>query len=191
MRRDHQHFEPAALAEPPGKALCDRRRGDKLVLDVNRALGGIDGIEKQPLRLADLLAARVTRLRPCDADIDAAEVGPDAFRPGIALRLDIELRAGGGGRPALAGDLGQRMCCLAVHHHLHVVERLEGMAGRIHPGRIVGGVRGGVPAADRQVESAAERQRIVDHNDLLMLRAAERHDVVERKTDLLGSTPLQ
>ena len=88
------------------------------------------------------------------------------------MRLDLR-HAAVGPAPALARQLRQRLRRRAIDHHLDVVERPIGMARGIDAMRIVARVGRRVPAPDREVEAAGEGDRIVDHDDLLVLRAAE------------------
>ena len=96
-----------------------------------------------------------------------------------------------GARPALARKLRQRERGVAVDHHLDVVERPIGLAGRIEPMRIVDPVLAGIPAADRQIEPAGECERIVDHDDLLVLRGAGRHRIVETEAHARRRIPAE
>jgi hypothetical protein len=89
------------------------------------------------------------------------------------------LRSLHGTQPAVLRDLGQRSRRRSVHHHLHIVKwRVRGAVGR-HPPLLLDRVLRSVPAADRQIEPAGECQRIIDNDDFLMLRAAERHGVIQ------------
>ena len=117
--------------------------------------------------------------------------GVDASRPGIADRADRRRALAGAARPALARELRQRRRRLAVDHRLHVVERRIGRAGEIDAARIVEAMLARVPAPGGQVEPAGERHRVVDHDDLLMLRGAERQVVVEAEADPPRRAPAQ
>src|SRR4051812_46533740 len=137
------------------------------------------GIDEQRLGLSHLGLVIIARLGARDADVDVSEVWDDIGWPWIAQRFGGEALACRRSRPALAGNLRKRARRIAVHNHLDVVKGLERRTGGVDAGGIVHLVLRGVPAPDGEIESAGERHRIVDHNDLLMLRAAERHDVVE------------
>ena len=94
-------------------------------------------------------------------------------------------------RPALAGDLGKRARRSAVDHHLHVMERRIGLpAGSTRSGL---SMRCSEVSQRRMVRSSPPENatRVVDHDDLLVLRGAERHGVVEAERDLLRRAPLQ
>ncbi len=64
-----------------------------------------------------------------------------------------------------------------------------GHAGEIDAARIVEAMRARVPAPGGEIEPARERERVVDHDDLLVLRGAEREVVVEAEADLLRRAP--
>ena len=92
-----------------------------------------------------------------------------------ALSFD---RAAGGAPPALR-HFRQTGGGFAIHHALHVVKRRIGFAVGIDAKRIVGRVRAGVPAPDREVETAGEGKRAINDDDLLVLRRAQRKAGIE------------
>ena len=79
----------------------------------------------------------------------------------------------------------------AVHQSLHVVIRRVGLSSRINAVRIFERVRGRIPAPDGQIESAGIGDRVVDHDDLLMLRTAERRFAVETELHLIRRIPVE
>jgi hypothetical protein len=74
---------------------------------------------------------------------------------------------------------------------LHVVEWPVGLAVNVAAQRLVDVVVAGIPTPDRDVEAAGERDTIINHDQLLMLRRADRYRVVEGKTDAGRRAPLQ
>src|SRR5690606_42143867 len=56
-------------------------------------------------------------------------------------------------------------------------------AARVHAPRVRRGVLGRVPALDREVDAAGERERIVDTDQLLMVGGAERMAPIEAKVN--------
>ena len=74
---------------------------------------------------------------------------------------------------------------------MDIVERRIGVTGWIDTLLVARGMVRRVPAPDRQIEATGERYRIVDHDDLLMLRTPERQGVVETERDLIRRAPLQ
>jgi hypothetical protein len=66
-----------------------------------------------------------------------------------------------------------------------------GLTGRIDPLGIVQGMVRRVPAPDGQVEAAGERHRIVDDDDLLVMRRPDRHLVIEAEPHLAWRAPVQ
>ena len=116
--------------------------------------------------------------------------GAHRLGPGIAVRLDLR-HAAVGATPALARQLRQRLGGRTIDHHLDVVERPVGMARGIDALGVLRRMGGGVPAPDREVEAAGESHRIVDHDDLLVLRAAEGDRVVDAERHALRRPPAQ
>ena len=134
--------------------------------------------------------AVVARLGARNADIDIGEVRRHRVGPRIAAaaRPPACRRWRGTSVRAPAAPGARR---LAIDHHLDVVERPVGMAGGIDALAILGRMGGRVPAPDREIEPAREGQRIVDHHDLLVLRAAEGNGVVDAQRHALGRPPAQ
>jgi hypothetical protein len=188
VRRSMKESWP--LAQPAGERGGHHTGGHELVLDVDGALRTGDAVDEQRLGLAHLLLTMVTRLGARDRDLDVAEIGLDALRPGVSFRPQVGLAASGMA-PATPGQQSQRTRGLAVDHHLDVVERAIGLARRIDASRVVGLVAARVPAADGDVETAREGQRIVDHHKLLVLGGTERDRRIEAEGDLRGHLPVE
>jgi hypothetical protein len=83
--------------------------------------------------------------------------------------------------PSLANEVAQGPCRCAVDGHLDVVERSIGATPRIAASLVGGQVLGGVPARHPEIEAAGECDRVVDDDDLLVLRSSERMLGVETK----------
>ena len=79
-------------------------------------------------------------------------------------------------------ELGERLGCVALDRHLHVVKRRIRFAVGIGPQRMMGFVRAGVPAPYRKVEAADEGKRTVNDDDLLVLRRPQGKASVETET---------
>ena len=76
--------------------------------------------------------------------------------------------------PALARQLSQRTRGFVVDQRADIVEWRVAAAVGVVPRRIGGQMARRVPAVEREVEAADERQRIVDDDELLMVRGAGR-----------------
>src|SRR4029453_7418278 len=88
--------------------------------------------------------------------------------------------------PALSEELAQSGRGVAVDGHLDVVERSIRDAARRGATRVNGPVLARVPAMARQVDSADECDRIIDDDDLLVVRGSERGARVGAKADAGG-----
>src|SRR5690606_15027629 len=94
-------------------------------------------------------------------------------------------------RPALASQRARRARAFAADDHLDVVEgRIRSPSG-IDPWWIVGRMRRRVPAPLREVDAAAVGDRIVDDDDLLVVRTPGRMVVVEPEPQPAMRAPVE
>ena len=119
---DQHDFELRPLAHALGEAAGQGGRGQKLVLDVDRALGAVDRIEEQRLDFADLLAVFIGGGCARNADIDIAEIGPDVIRPRIAEGARAWRAFACPAAPALARKLRQCQRSFAIDDGLNVMD---------------------------------------------------------------------
>jgi len=94
-------------------------------------------------------------------------------------RLVMAGAPAGRGVPAFPRELTQCGGDVAVDHHAYVVKRRIGPAVGVAPSGIIQAVLGSVPAVAGQVETADERQGVVDDDELLVMRCAGRVTIVE------------
>ncbi|KGD59276.1 hypothetical protein DP49_6626 [Burkholderia pseudomallei] len=193
-RRDHDDVGRIVGREPRGERLAHDGRGEVLVLDVQVAARGRDRIRGQRTDVADFVAAAMARRRECDREGHVAHVHRRAGRPRIVVRRAPPVRAdrdalAAGARPALARERADRGRRVAVEHRLHVVKRRVARAVRIDAARLVGRMPRRVPARARQIEAADERDAIVDHDELLVMRRAARVRAVEPEHDAVPRAP--
>ncbi len=106
----------------------------------------------------------------------------------MPLRADRD-RAPARLQPARSRLLADSGGGVAVEHRVHVVERPVRHAVLVAAARIVGRMRGRVPAGARQVEPADEREPVVDHDELLVMRRAARMRIVEPEPDAAMRAP--
>jgi hypothetical protein len=95
------------------------------------------------------------------------------------------------GIPAIADERGQRGGDWPVGHRLDLVIGTVRCAVRIESMRLVQPVRGRVPPMPRQVDAAGEGEHVVDDDDLLVVRRAERMVIVEPEVHAPGHAPSQ
>ena len=177
------------VPHPLGKMFGEAFRGEILVLDIDAALGAIDHVEEQGFDLADLALVVEGGTGAGDADVDVGQVRRDALAA-TGRRSDAPAaRARRRRAPSARAQAPPARRGFAVDHRLHVMERRIGHAGEIDAARIVEAMRARVPAPGGEIEPAGERERVVDHDDLLVLRGAERQVVVEAETDLPRRAP--
>ena len=190
--RHHEHgFEFRHLAHSGAQGLSEFRKGEVLVLDIDRPLGASDTVKIEPLDLANFLMFVAKRRGARDADRDIAEIRRHAFRPGISAVSGRRGPLASAARPALTRELAEGTRDVALNQGLHVVKRRIGFAGRIDALRIFGTMLAGVPTTDRHVETTAERDRVVDHNQLLVMCGARRKVIAKAEAQSLRRTPLQ
>jgi len=185
--RHDDDLRPVGLGEARSDRLAHRRGSEVLVLDIDAAPRRGDRIEIEPSHLLHAVRAGVAWLGAGYADDGIGNVRPHLLGPWIARAR--ARRAGPGAAPAVAGELPERRRRVAIDHDLHVVERRIGRAGGIDAARLVGAVRRRVPTPDREVDAADERNRVVDHHDLLVVRGPDRMMVVEVKSESAVGAP--
>ena len=161
----------------------DLGRAGELVLDIDETAGRIDRGLEQPghfvdARLATRFSVRSVRSRP-----GSASPPPAPRRASDRPRRFADFHRATGGRPSRHRDLAERNRGLALDHALDVVEWRIRLAVGIAAQRMVGEMLAGVPAPDRQIEPAGEGNRVVDHDDLLMLGRSQRKAGVEAEPD--------
>ena len=189
LRQHHHHLRTPGLSQACGKGVADHVGRDVLVLDVDRALRGRDGVEVERLHLTHRRTAVRGRIRARDGNVDVLQVRTQVAWPGVGATVRRPDPAPGGAPPALARQRAELRGCLTLDRDLHVVKRPVRAAVRSDAPRIVRRVRRGVPATGRQIEAAEERDGIVDHHDLLMMAGAERVVGVEMEPDTTVRPP--
>ena len=96
----------------------------------------------------------------------------------------------GGGEPAVARQRREAARRFAVERHHQVMERRIRLAVR-RAAHFLGGVLGSVPAAYGEIDAADESDRIVDHHDLLVMRAGQRMRVVVAQVHAARGRPAE
>ena len=87
--------------------------------------------------------------------------------------------------PPRARPLAERSRGLALDDHLHIVHRQILLVVRIAATWFGGVMRRDIPPAHRQVDAAAVRDVVVDDDEFLVMRRAERQMTVEQNLDAL------
>ena len=172
LRRDDQNTKLRHVEHPLRQQARDVGGAGELVLDIDEAVGRVDGRLEQP---RDLVHARIVcggYLGPGDARRHSPGLHRHRGRPALARDGCGCFDRAAGGAPPVLRHFRQAGCRFAIHHALHVVKRRIGFAVGIGPQRMMGFVRAGVPAPYRQVETADEGKRTVNDDDLLVLRGA-------------------
>jgi hypothetical protein len=191
---DHRDIRALGGLETLGQRVADSAGGEVLVLQVDALACGGNRLQILLLDLTHGGASVVRGFGQRDAEFDVGDVGADVRRPrvggvvgvarlrccrGIACQRRHIDRLRRRAVPALAHQFAERLRRGAVEHCLHVVHRLVRRRVRIAPEQGVRMMRGRVPARTGQVDAAREREPVVDHDELLMMRRAERVLAIE------------
>src|SRR5215831_9424548 len=91
--------------------------------------------------------------------------------------------------PMILDDLTQGVGGRAIDHELNVMRRRIGTLISIDPSRIVGNMIRRIPTTIGDVEPAGKCQRIVHHDDFLMMRRAQGMAAVEKKMNSSVGSP--
>ena len=148
-----------------------------------------DRLQVQRLALAQLRDR--PRQRAADRETPASMFENARPRPCAATAASVPALGGGhrlarGPGPSLAKQLAERAGRLAVHQGHHLVPAVEiamVVAGLLAPGVVVQVLRR-VPTIRSDIAAAAERQRVVDDDHLLMVRGAHRQFGVQPELHL-------
>jgi hypothetical protein len=97
----------------------------------------------------------------------------------------------GGAPPAFTGKVAERLRDRPGDRHLHVVVRSPDAVVDFAATRVAGPVLGGVPTPAGEIEATGKRQPVVDDDDLLMMRTAQRTLIVHVETDAAMCLPVQ
>ena len=187
-------FGSVGLAEARRQRIADLVGREVLILDVDGVARGGDHVEIQRFDFAHAGVAvdgrlgardRRRRRRAADASMDGGQAAAGRVRPGAPEHASSSSTAD---RAFRASPMRQRSrtrspsarAAGAFDRHHQVVKRRIRRAGH-HAVLILRRVLARVPAARGQVDAAAERDRIVDDHDLLVMRAADRMRVVVAK----------
>ena len=177
--RDHDDLGSAGLAQPLLEGGTYRVRGEVLVLDVDVPLRPRDHVEVQVLDFtcvplcggdSGAVTAIATGTSTTAGSSSSGQRIPVRVSAGTHFFVDVCQRS-----RAIVAEHARR---LAVDRDHHVVEGRIRPVGR-HATRLVGSMLRRVPALAGQVDASAKRDRIVDDDDLLVMRAAGRMRVVE------------
>src|SRR5690606_12501231 len=156
------------------------------------ALGPRDLRDEQPLDLGDARIAAVFGPSARNADLDVLEMRYQAFGPGRLLaRLEPVQRLAPGAPPAVAAEFAERGRDGSLHHHRQIVPGAVGEAARTPAPRVVLAMLAGIPAPVGHVDTAADREPLVYHDDFLMMAATDRMRGVELERDSLARRPAQ
>ncbi len=170
LRRDDQNTKRRHVQHPLRQEARDVGGAGELVLDVDEAVGRIDGGLEQPCDLVHAGCACGGDLGPGDAYRHPTRLHRHRGRPALGRDAGACFDRAAGGAPSVLRHFRQAGRGFAIHHALHVVKRRIGLAVGIGPQRMMGFVRAGVPAPYREVEAADEGKRAVNDDDLLVLR---------------------
>nr|WP_315053034.1 hypothetical protein [uncultured Brevundimonas sp.] len=125
-----------------------------------------------------------------DGDVHIGELHRQILRPGF--RLNLRLADGGPARrgPAFAEQVPQRPRRRSRQRRGRIMPGLGDPALAVASARVAVPVRARVPAVGQHVDAAAERQPVVDHHDLLVVRARRRVVAVQPGVDAFVAAPL-
>ncbi len=182
---DQDHLRAIGLGQPLGQGFTHRRRGEVLVLQIDRLFGGGDRGQRQGLALADFRLAAPARVGAGNADHDVGEGRLQTVRPGRG-RVGRRRMQGLASRPspALPEKLAQRPGRPAVDQRHHLAPGVEIPPGaRPAAPEILVQVLGRVPAVEGQVGAAAEGDGVVDDHHFLVVAGAEGMGPVQHEVD--------
>ena len=200
LAQHHDDLRPVLLAQSFDQRIAHLVSREILVLDVDRSARSTNSCRdtalrlraRRPSRSQQARCARWRSQRPSDPP-RASQANPRstfrcARRIVRACRLPVRSRDRSLCASVRARDRRAPWRRIAIDRHHEIVKRRIGRTLR-HASRVVGRMRRCVPAPTRQVDPAVEGNAIVDHDDLLMVRAADRMRVVMLKVHAMVRLP--
>jgi hypothetical protein len=187
-RADDHDLGAVRLAQARGEGRADLAGRQVLILYVDEvACGGHRVAPEGEVLLHGRLGDRVGagEREACRGQLVAGTGRP---RTGHARRLGQG--APRAAPPALAEEPSDRAGRFALDEDLRVVHGAVCGALRVGAARVDRQVLGRVPAAVGEVDAAAERERVVDHDELLVVAPAERNPVVVAEAEAWGRAPV-
>ena len=191
MARMHDHdFGRVVFPQPLDDRLGNRAGGKILAFGIDEPLRPTDMLQIELFDLVDGVPVAISGAGSRYADLDIFELGGERVWPRIARAiLDFRQFAATRAGPPIATQIGQRLRNIALHHHGSVVPRGVRLPARGLATRIVLLVVARVPSLVGHVDPTTDRDDIVQHGDLLMVRTADRVCRIELEGDAAMAKP--
>ena len=187
----HDHdLGRVVFLQPSDDRLGDGARGEILAFGIYEALRRADLIEIEALDFVHRTPVAISCARPRDADLDILELRLERFGPGASgglLHLRQAITPGTG--PAIVSQFRQRSGDLTFHHHRRIVPWAVLPSVRSLAARIVFLVFARIPALVGHVDTAANRDLVVEHGDFLVMRTPDGMRGIEAEVDTPVSYP--
>ena len=167
-RENDDDLRAGGVAQPSGQCLDDGPRRQVLVLQVDDVAGGGDRGQVQRLHLTNLALLGVQGHRARDPDIDVTQRRLQRVRPRVVAGPDRSQRPTHRGVPPFAGQIAERPRRRSVDRDGDLVARRV-VAAQYPPQPVFVPVLAGVPSFGGEVDTTAERDRVVDDQDLLVV----------------------
>ena len=150
-----------------------------------------DAREIERLDLADLYFPAIGGRRTRDGDVDVGQGDRQAFRPGVRSRRRHGEPLAGRPEPAVAGKLAQSPGSRAIDRGRGIMPGAVKPAARQPAAAISWLMSARVPTCAGDIDAAAEGDRVIDHDDLLMMGGARRMVSVRLKMHPAVEDPFQ
>ncbi len=174
-RIDDDELGRIGLVEPLGNCLGDPARSEILRFRIEKTLRALDMLDEQRLDLVNLRHVAILRAGAGDPDFDVFEFGDKPVGPGCALLRHAAIERFASCRyPAIAAQFGQGIGDIAFHQHRHIVPGGVEFAIRQLPANILVKMSARIPAVGSHVDPAADREIVIDDDDLLVVAGADR-----------------
>ena len=196
------HFRTILFTQARRERFADFVGGEVLVLDIDRLAGGRDHVEIQRLHFAHAVRSVRSGFGPRDRDPHVSQRSQRATQ--ASAKTKAVRRAARNKRRRFAGG---SIACPSPCASAHAPDRRARGLHRLQPPSsdretadraslddalcVLGRVITGVPAPAGQIDAAAEGDAIVDHDDLLVMRAADRMRIVVAEVHAMMRLPAQ
>ncbi len=173
LRDDEDDFRSVRFTQACCQSITDDGGTHILVLDVDPAARRRDGVLKEFFDLAPSLLPAMLGFGAGNGDADVSEIRLQRSRPWAGLGFRRAQSLAGGAPPAISRQLSQCRRAFALDRDLDVVVRRQKCSIDVNAPGVFRTMLRRIPTSPGEIETADKGHRVVDDDDLRMVRRAD------------------